>query len=155
MKDAILHYAQPNAFKRHYGITRDDILIATLEYEGLIGNKATAQAGKHQWTLAKEGWWHPKVLIASNDAQVAVYQQPLFKRTGSVTLKGNTYYFGYKGIGFKSYYAWRDKNGTELITYANGGLIRRRGDITLCTELEDKPTQQLLILLGLFVSFET
>ena len=126
-----------------------DEVVGTLQWKG--SSLAIGETGDQQWTLKREGIWHPRVTVRvlGSDANVALFH-PGWMSGGTLDLgAGRQLRLG--PSSFWSGWVWTDELKRPLIRFRSKGFLKWDCGVEIEKEAESSPDAPLLVVLGWYL----
>lgn len=130
-------------------ISREEELIGSIRWEGMLGSRSQAMINGRLFILVRDSFLSKLEIYDANDQSLlgAVMINLLNPRC-DVVINGKRFELEIQNV-MQTRWSWKF-NGVELITYSSYDLLSKsKGDIRLFTALNEEV--EVLILLGLFV----
>ena len=145
-----LAWVQPARTKQAFELRAGDDVVGTLVWARM--SLATGATADGQWTLKREGFWHPRITVRvpGSEDNVAVFN-PGWTGGGTLEMGGRHLRFGPANF-WRSQWDWIDEQDKSLVHFkSRQGLLKLEGQVEVEPQAVASPDVPLLVVLGWYL----
>jgi hypothetical protein len=153
MEAGDLHWTQPDPFARAYQLGAGGEILATLRWQKPWGSLARATTAAGVWTLKRDGFWHPRILVraAGSDAEAATFRAG-FGGAGILEMADGRLFFWGSTNFWQVEWIWQDAVKRPLVRFrSKHGLRTAEATVTIEPAGRGHPDLPLLVTLGWYL----
>lgn len=148
-----MKWAQHSALHMRYELAGPDGPIGGLEFENLLGSRATGESGDGTWTFKRVGFWQQKASVrkAGADSDLAVFKNNTWIGGGTLEFSQGRSFRATTNF-WKTKFAWETEAGEWLVRFDYGGVFRKHANVEVSYGAKSLPELPILVLFGWYLA---